>query len=193
MPSNLIKIDDFKIYKGINSDNDDPIISSLIGSVSEFIKNYTSRELIEYSLKDKTEYFDAVNYPEYYPSEFPIQSVTSLEVSTDGGVTYTALVEDTDFFVDLEDERIISNTTVTGFVSSTITHKSGKLVYKGGYVATPLDLRLAAMDLVEFHRKNEHAPNMSMAGASVENPVVFVKGNALPPHIRRVLDNYRVL
>ena len=193
MTTNLIKIDDFKVYKQLNSENDDPTISLLIGSVSEFIKTYTGRSLIDYSLTNKVEYFNATNYFEYYPVEFPLLEVVSLEVSIDGGVTNTLLVEDTDYFVDIDEDKLVTNTGLTGFVSSTITHKSGKITYKGGYANTPYDLRLAAMDLVEYYRKGEHAPTMAMQGASVENPVVFLQGNALPPHIKRVLDNYRIL
>ena len=191
--ANLITIDEYKTYKGINSDNDDPIISLLIGSVTSFVKEYTGRKLIDYAHIDLTEYFDALNYDVYYPKEFPLQSVTSLEFSTDGGVTYTALVEDTDFFVDTQEDAIISNTGFSGFGIGTIAHKSGKLVYQGGYDKTPNDLKLACMDLVHFYRKEEYSMSKAMQGASVDNPVVILNGSQLPPHIRRVLDLYRVL
>jgi len=190
---NLITIDEFKNYKNINSEQYDPIINSLIGSVTSFIKGYTNRDLIDYSLTDKVEYFDATNYSEIYPVEFPLLEVTELAVSTDGGVTYTALVENTDYFVDEENDRIIANTGLQGFVSSTIRHKSGKLTYKGGYINTPLDLKNAAMDLVQYYKAEEHQPSKSMASANMDNPVGISPGSQLPPHIKRVLDLYRVL
>jgi hypothetical protein len=191
--ANLITIDEFKTYKGINSEDDDPIISLLIGSVSSFFKEYTDRTLIDYAHKDKVEYFDALTYPEMYPKEFPLRSVTSLEVSSDGGVTYTTLVENTDYFVDTQADILINNTGNVGFTTGTITHKSGKLTYQGGYDKTPQDLKLAAMDLIEYFRKGEHANSMSMQSSTVTNPVFELPGSYLPPHIKRVLDLYRVL
>ena len=191
--ANLITIDEFKTYKGVNSETDDPIVSLLIGAVTSFFKEYTNRDLIDYAHSDKVEYFDALTYPEMYPKEFPLQSVTELAVSVDGGVTYTVLVEDTDYFVDTQEDRIINNTGNVGFVSGTITHKSGKLTYQGGYDKTPQDLKLATMDLVEYYRKGEHAQSMSMQSANVDNPVFELPGSYLPPHIKRVLDLYRVL
>lgn len=191
--ANLVTIDDYKTYKAVNSQNDDTIISLLIGSVSDFVKEYTGRTFIDYYYADKVEYFDALAYPEYYPKEIPIVSVTDLSVSIDGGVTYTALVEDTDFFVDTQDGKIINNTVYYGFTTGTIAHKSGKLTYKAGYSKTPWDLKLACLDLVHYYRKEEHAPSKSMQSASVDNPVLIQNNSQLPPHIKRVLDNYRLL
>lgn len=191
--ANLITIDEFKTYKGINSETSDPIISLLIGSVSNFIKEYTDRSLIDFAHSDKIEYFDAVSYPRYWPDEFPLQSVTEVAVSSDGGVTWTVLVEDTDYFVDTQEDSIISNTVYTGFTTSPILFKSGRITYQGGYDKTPQDLKLAAMDMVQFYLKEEHTPSKALQGASVENPVFILVGNQLPPHIKRVLDLYRVL
>jgi len=191
--ANLITIDDFKTYKGINSEEDDPTISLLIGSVSNFIKEYTDRALIDYASTDKIEYFDALSYGEMYPDEFPLRSVTELAVSIDGGVTFTVLTVNTDYFIDTQEARVINNTGNTGFTTGTIAHKSGRLTYKGGYDKTPQDLKLACMDLVEYYRKGEHANSMSMQSSTVTNPVFELPGSYLPPHIKRVLDLYRVL
>lgn len=191
--ANLLTIDDYKTYKNVNSQNDDSIISLLIGSVSDFVKEYTGRALIDYYHNDKVEYFDATSYAEYYPDEFPLRSVTELAVSSDGGVTYTVLVENTDYFVDLQDNIIINNTVYTGFSNSTIPHKSGRLTYKAGYDKVPQDLKLACLDLVHYYRKEEYSVSKAMQSASVDNPV-FVQNNAqLPPHIKRVFDHYRLI
>lgn len=191
--TNLITIDEFKTYKGINSEEYDPTISLLIASVSSFIKEYTNRDLIDHVFVDKVEYFDATYYYEIYPVEFPLLSVTELAVSDDGGVTYTVLTEDTDYFVDTANDRVIANTGLDKFVSSTIAHHSGRITYKGGYEKTPYALRIAAMDLIQYYRNEEHLPSKAMVSASVENPVMVTTGSQLPPHIKRVLDLYRVL
>lgn len=191
--TNLITIDEFKTYKGINSEEYDPTISSLIAAVSSFVKEYTNRDLIDYAFVDKVEYFDATYYYEMYPVEFPLLEVTELATSIDGGVTYTALTENTDYFVDTTTDRVVSNTGLTGFVSSSIAHYSGRLTYKGGYEKTPYALRIAVMDMVQYYRNEEHAPSKSMVSSSIENPVNIIIGSQLPPHIKRVLDLYRAL
>ena len=194
MSANLITIKDFKTYKGINSEEADPIISLLIGGASSFVKEYTGRSLVDYAKKNKVEYFNALDYGNYMPDEFPILEVAELAVSTDGGVTYTVLTENTDYFVDFQEDMIINNTGYTGFVTSTtITHNSGRITYKGGYEEVPLDIKLATMDLVEFYRKEEYSPSKALQGASIEHAVFTQHANMLPPHIRRVLDLYRVL
>ena len=195
--ANLITIDEYKSYKDINSEADDSIISLLIGSVSDFIKTYTDRTFIDYAYTDKIEYFDALSYGVYYPNEFPLLSVTEIATSTDGGVTWTILVENTDYFISLEseggDNSIINNTVYSGFGPGTIPFKSGRITYKAGYIKTPADVKLATMDLVHYYRKESYTSAQSLQGASVTNPVTIIQGNQLPRHIKRVLDNYRVL
>lgn len=195
--TNLITIDEYKVYKEINSETYDSIISLLIGSVSNFIKEYTGRSIIDNSATDKIEYFNAVDNGYYLPIEFPLLNVTEVATSVDGGVTWIALVENTDYFVDKSSEggedQLLSNTGLTGFVTSTITFKSGRITYTGGYDTTPADLKLATMDLVHYYRKEEHNLSKSIQSASVTNPVVVIQGNQLPQHIKRVLDLYRVL
>ena len=46
---------------------------------------------------------------------------------------------------------------------------------------------------MHYYRKEDYTASQSLQGASVENPIMIIKGNALPMHIKRVLDNYRVL
>lgn len=193
--ANLITIDEYKNYKDINSDNYDTIISALIDAVSNLIKEYTGRSFIDYAYTDKVEYFDATSYPEYYPKEIPIISITSLEYSIDGGVTYTTYVENTDYFVDSEEGIIVSNTTTkySSFLQTPIGFKSGKLTYTAGYIVAPADLKLAAMDLVEYYRSEEHISRKSMGGASTDNSGSITVNSNLPPHIKRVLDLYRLL
>ena len=190
---NLVTIQEFKSYKGINSEEYDPIISFLIGGVSDFIKNVTNRQLIEYSSKSKIEYFNAVGAAYYLPEEFPLLSVSELATSVDGGVTYTPLVVNVDYFVDTKDDLVLSNTSTTGFLTSSISHNSGRITYRGGYVTTPLDLKLAALDLVNHYYKEEYIPSKALQGASVENPVIIIDGHRAPPHVQRTLDLYRVL
>jgi len=191
--TNLVTIGDYKRYKGIRSEDNDPTISLLIAAVSDFVANYTGRNFLKYANTDKIEYFNALANHYYMPEEFPLLSVSEVAVSTDGGVTFTTLVENTDYFVDTDNDMIISNTGYPNFVYATnIGFHSGKITYRAGYNTIPNDLKIAVLDLVHYYIKEEYTPSKSLQSANVQNAVVLIEGSKLPPHVRRVLDNYRV-
>lgn len=70
--------------------------------------------------------------------------------------------------------------------------KSVKLVYKGGYLSTPNELKLACYDLTTYYLKKESTPAKSMPGSDIKN---ISRSQSLhsefPPHIKRILEHYR--
>jgi len=199
MAKNLVTLEEFKIYKSISSTEQDELLTALIKRVSSFVKNFCKRTFIDYSTINKVEYFDAVDVDEVFLSELPIISVTSVEVSNDGGATYEAPLTDyVDYFIDSDLGRIIASTyfTITGS-SSVLAGKSKRslrVTYKGGYVALPDDLKQATLDLVEYYRANEYTPRQNFGQFQTEN-LGFRSGSSsnLPSHILRVLSLYREL
>lgn len=186
--ANLISLSEFKKYKGITSTTQDGKLTELISSVSEFIKSYCGRTFIDYSETAKVEYFDGSSNYEVYLSEFPIISVSSVETSTDGGVTYTALTENTDYFVDNERDTILTNDG-NYFVSSSIAFKSLKVTYTGGFVLVPEELKLACAELIDKYREEGFASNKNLKGAAISNQ----EYKAIPSYIKAILDMHRVL
>lgn len=184
----LITITDYKNYKGINGNKDDNRISSIIEGVNTFAKTYCGRTFIDFFTTNKTEYFNS-NFSDAYVEEYPINTLVSVKVSTDGGVTQTALVENTDFFVDKPLGRIISSGTK--FSNTTIEFQSLEVIYTGGYSSTPDDIKLALLDLTAYYVKEEFVPSRSLNGASIIN-VSSSELVKLPAHIRRVLEAYRI-
>ena len=71
---------------------------------------------------------------------------------------------------------------------------TGKVVYTAGYTSTPEDLKLAMFDLVKYYLKDERRERMTIAGATVENPLSSsLSGNiGFPDHIKRILDMYKI-
>jgi len=199
MAKNLVTLEEFKIYKNINSTEQDELINALIKRVSAFVKNFCKRTFIDYSTSNKVEYFDAVDVEDVFVSELPILSIASVEVSNDGGATYeTPIIEYTDYFVDYELGHIVSSTCFTQFGTSTVSSgkskRSLKLTYKGGYVILPDDLKQATLDLVEYYRANEYTPRQNFGQFQTEN-LGFRAGSSsnLPSHILRVFSLYREL
>ena len=94
---------------------------------------------------------------------------------------------DTEYELDSDSQEIILN--CGKFPKGT---KSVKVVYKGGYSATPGDLKLACFDLMTYYLKKESTPAKAMPGSNIKN---ISKSQSLhsefPPHIKRILEHYR--
>lgn len=181
----------YKQYQKINSTNQDTELQLVINSVNDFIVSYCNRTFVDYYTNTKTEYFDATD-TELYPSEYPLKSVTSVKVSTDGGETYpTTLDLYTDYAIDLKNGSVISN--LDSFVTTNYPVNAIELVYNGGYAAVPNDILLAAVNLVEYYIDKQYVPSKAAAGTSLDNDVVVDSTARLPKHIRRVLEHYRAI
>lgn len=181
--ANLFNITDYKIYAKITSTEQDPKLGVLVTSISELVKSYCARTFIDYYTTDKTEYYSgSSNY--FYTEEFPIISVTSISYSEDYGQTYTNLTNFTDYVIDKSFDRLII------FGAENINHPNYyKIVYKAGYPVIPEDLKLALFDLMDYYMKKESVPRKQ----SGSTELVYITNSDFPPHIKRVLDLYRVI
>lgn len=186
----ILDLNTYKSLKGINpaNTNQDTQITALISSVSSAIISYIGRDLTSYYTSDKTEYFTGSDAA-LYVSEYPIKEGSVAVSYKDSSNTYQPLVEDTDYYVDYEMDRIIS---VSGNSFMSIPKpRAVMVVYMAGYADWPLDIKMAAAELVEFYLKQEKSPNKTMGGAETMQFVVTPQGR-LPNHIATILDLYRV-
>ena len=194
MSIKLITLDEFKAYKNMSTDTQyDSQLSVMITGASEMCKTYCRRSFIDYWDTDKTEYHDGTKSNELFLREFPIRTITSVEFSEDAA-TYTALVENTDFYVDpqLDTIKTVDTYTFAYGASVTIPPKSIRVVYKAGYGRVPEDLKLAIMDLVEHYRKGKSTPRKVMGEATIENSGFRAGANSkLPPNIARIFEMYK--
>lgn len=195
--ADLIDLTDYKEYKQITSSTRDGKIQKLITQVSALIESYCGRKFLEYaSSPGVTEWFDS-NTNIVYLKHFPVIAVNSVSISTDGGVTQTALTENdpdyTGYYVDLENGTVMTQKTGLKFRGSEyydLPYRSLEINYFAGYVEIPEDLKLAAIDLVAYYEDNETKPTKTLMGATIENALPYT-ANSFPPHIRRILDLYR--
>ena len=188
----IVSLDEFKAYKKITKDEDDPKLSIMIRAASQLAKTYCRRTFVDYVETDKVEYFDGDEYATLFVDEFPIISITSVEVAQDGS-TYTALVADTDYFIDNDIDAIRTVDNLPFTQGALPSFKSVKVTYKGGYAEVPEDLKIAVMDLVEYYRQEEYTPRKAYENASIENLGFREGGKAsLPAHIKRVFEMYKV-
>lgn len=184
MARSLITLAEYKDYASINSTDYDTKIASIVTKVSELVKSYCNRLFIDGYDPTSGSYLPITEYTDrdghYYPNEFPIQEIISVEYSTDNGETYTTV---SGFAFDRVKEAIyipdLGRSGINAF----------KITYTGGYTSTPDDLKLACLDLVEYYYKGEYTPRKT----SNNNVIEYVTTSDLPSHIKRVLDLYRVI
>ena len=179
----LIDIDEYKIYAKISTTDQDEKLELLSSSISELVKAYCARTFIDHYAADKVEYYNGGD-TSYFTEEMPIVSVTSVEESIDYGQNYSALVAFTDYVVDLMNDKLI---IFAGDLVSSPNYY--KITYKGGFPRLPLDLKLACFDLMDYYMKKESTPRKSGSDVSVQ----YITNSDFPPHIKRVLDLYRVI
>ena len=186
--ANLLSLAEYKVLKGKSSSNpnEDARIEANITSVSNAVKEYIGRSLIDYFSTTKTEYYKG-NEPFILLKEYPIvAAVVSYKTSTG----YTALVEDTDYYLQ-SDVGILESIDGTGFDDTARDPKFIKIDYTGGFQEAPDDIKMAVADLVEKQIKQEHSISKSMGGQDTMNYPAAPVGR-FPTHIAIILDMYRV-
>lgn len=186
--ADLITIDEVKAYLNISSGNQDDMFNLLIPKISEYVKTYCGRTLIDYFNTIKEEIYNG-GMPNIYVEEVPIRDVLLLSYSSDYGQTYTDLVPFTDYYFDKEND-CIAPINACQFPKSPNGYKVN---YRGGYPNVPEDLKLAVMDLVSYYMKSDMAVKSTRAAGSNTTQIEYVMNATLPSHIRRVLDQYRLI
>lgn len=185
----IITLTEYKAYKGISSTTDDTKRQNIIDAVNSYIVSYCNRTFNDYISTTKTEYFDATD-GELYPSEYPLTGITTIKTSTDAGETYdTTLAEFTNYVLDLPNSRIVS-IDADVFVSTSYPINAIEVIYNGGFTDIPEDIKLAAVNLVDYYLEEQYTPSKAFAGVRVEN-IVGIDAGRLPSHIKMVLDHYR--
>lgn len=185
MGNSLVTLAEYKSYTQINSPNQDAEISLLIPKVSQLIKTYCRQTFNDYVDDPKVEQFDG-GFVELILKEHPVISVLGVETSIDYGKTYNPLEEYVDFVFSVNDNSVKS-LSVYGF-----GHRINgyKVSYTCGYEQLPEDLKLAAMDLITYYRRNDGAVHSPKAPGTNSVQIEYISTTTLPAHIRRVLDQY---
>jgi hypothetical protein len=194
----LITRAEYKAFAGIASTNSDAIIDSLIPKISELVKTYCRRSFIDYADDPKLEYAEG-GLPIIVLDETPVINVSSIEVSTDYGNTYTTLEEFKHYVVskvtgNIKAINIIAaneDNTPRKLASFPLLTNGYKITYTGGYEKVPEDLKLALYDLVTYYIKNDSAIHSTKAPGSNTVQIEYITTTSLPAHIRRVLDLYK--
>ena len=200
--ADLITLQQYKDFNGLESVKNDARINTIIDNVSQLVKNYCGSTIIDYASSAKTEYFNIKDdlVDTIILEESPVITVTSVQERTSQSDAYVTLItENSDSigkyeYIVNDDSDSITRTSATGTKYWAKGPKSVKVVYTAGYTSTPEDLKLAMFDLVKYYLKDERRERMTIAGATVENPLSSsLSGNiGFPDHIKRILDMYKI-
>ena len=200
--ADLVTLQQYKDFAGLQGVQTDARINVIIDQVSQLVKTYCGTTIIDFANSDKTEYFNiADDYVDrIILSESPLISVSSVQERENQAQSYTTLITENsdssgkyEYVLDMDSDSII-RTNSTGHKSFPKGVKAVKVVYRAGYTSTPEDLKLAVFDLIKYYMKEERKERMSIAGASVDNPLSTSLRNNIgfPDHIKRVLDMYKI-
>jgi hypothetical protein len=182
--ADLITRAEYKNYLGISSSNKDTEIDLLIPKVSQLVKTYCRRNFTDYYDEAKTEYFDG-GFDKLILKETPVSNVTQVSKSTNYGQTYTNLTKFTDWILDGDSVRAVSN---GGWFQEYM--RGYRVTYTAGYESVPEDLKLAVLDLVEYYSKNNSAVHVNRDVTPNVTQIQYVASTNFPAHIKRVLDQY---
>lgn len=181
--ANLATRAEVKAYAGITSTTQDVMIDILLPKVSKLVRTICKNENLD-GIVPCTDVLDGGD-PKLILSQSPVVSISSVSRSTDYGVTYTALVQYTDWVYNVKDQYI--RTTVGTFP----TFVNGyKVIYTAGYDGVPEDLKLAVLDLATYYMKNDAAVHSQRAMSPNTTQVEYISTTNLPAHIKRILDQY---
>jgi hypothetical protein len=196
--ADLFTLDDYKTYKGLSSFSEDPKITPLIPAVSQLVKTYCGRTIVDYYSTPVTQFFNNMWQMEFIQlQESPVINISAIYERQSVSDSYVALTAATDYYLDNATDCVYRvNSSGTGFTSFAIGPGAIKVVYTGGYAACPDDLKLASMDLLTYYLKEDFRTNRSLGSASMTTATPVGKlgtagSAAMPDHIKRVLDLYR--
>lgn len=192
MGLDLITLAEVKAYAGINSTNQDEVISLLIPRVSDLVKNICTRGFIDYVDDLAIDTFNGADAKYLYTEEPNIISVSSVEYSRDFGATYTPLTEFVDYVLDTQKDRIYAVPTSGILGGKWKDYVNGyRITYNAGYPdGVPNDLKQGITDLIMYYLKSDMAVKSTKAPGTSSVQIEYILKPSFPAHIERIIMLY---
>ncbi len=179
--SELTSVNDVKGYLEIDTDDStyDDLLDRLVSAGSEFIKNETSRELVETTWKET---IDGDGDTRLDLTEYPVQSVDNIKIDDETVYENDESQDSTDYYI-YED---------TGYIVRDIgwpeDYLNIEVNYTAGYSTIPEDLEQAAIDMVVFKFKNKDY--VGLESHSLGDEDLTFNRKDVPEEILEVIDLY---
>ena len=186
--ADLVTITEYKAYASISSTSSDAQLTILIPMVSSFVRTYCNRTFEDNTTATAgiTESYSGGGFL-FYVKEPPVVGIISMLCKTYSTGDYIEMVSEVDYEYDEDTEAIVS-LWEEGFPN---IPNAIKVVYNGGFVTVPADLKLGIFYLITYYLKGEMVAKKSLNSKqlAIEN----VSSLDLPPHIKRIFDLYRLV
>lgn len=187
----LVNLDTYKTSRSITKDDDDAELGLLLEQVSTFVKNYCGRSFIDYYAATIIEVFDGAQHSSLYLSEIPLRDVKEVSLSYDGGMTFEKIDAYNHYFINKAQGTVFSGRPNRPIAPGAIRGvENVKVEYRGGFKKTPADLELAVINLVTYYYGQEYNVSKQLKDTAIQH---LPSDKALPGHIKRTLELYRVL
>lgn len=184
MANALVTRAEYKAYTGITSSTQDVVIDSLVVKISDLVTTICKRNFLS-EIGSVTDVLDGgQNF--LVPSESPIVSIISVEASNDYGLTYSTLVEFSDWVFN-KNEQVIKTPYSSGFIEKLNGYR---VTYNAGYDSTPTELKLAVFDIITYYIRSDSAVHSTKQVSPNTMQVEYLKDSSFPAHIKRILDLY---
>jgi len=192
----IITLQEYKTYNGITKPTDDPKVSMLISFVSSLIKAYIGRD---FSTEETVTEVISLDYDtnQIFLEKYPVReilSITETDRYTWDSTVHVPLLKDVHFDVNMKEGIITRSWTPGSFANWPINPGVVRVEYITGTndlfaSVFPEDLKLAAIELVNYYKNDEFRQSKALQGASIVNSVP--QGTDFPQHIQVILDRYR--
>lgn len=184
MARQIVTVDEIRPLLDLKDESEDDLILIIIEGVTDQIEKYCNRTF-ESGGVSYSETYDGNNGLELYLNHRPIISVSSLVITDSAGTA--DIIPSTDYKLYLSVGKIKlteGDTFLSGDLNVAVT-------YLAGESALPPMVRLAAMKLIRWHKREWTDDRDGITSVSVgEQNITY--GRDIPVKILKMLDPYRV-
>ena len=187
----LFTISEFKEAEGIGVATYDALLTNLANRATTALNRYARRIL---EATDYTEELDGTGCPRVIVANSPINSVTSLKVTSDRDFTITA-VDPTTYVFDRSGVITLLPTaqlTILALTNQAIFWKgirNVQVVYNGGFAAVPEDVKHAAILLASSWMVR--ARKGGVQSSTLGSETISFQSHRWPAEVRALMDPYR--
>ncbi len=184
----IITLDDYKAYVGINSPTKDVQLQVYIDFVNDFIPAYCG---LSFSEEIKTQVPLTMDESSIiFINDFPLVSIEKLEYVDPTNIGTDMSLDNciVDYDVGEIYLGLIPSETGTGTFPMSTRQYAYRVSYTSGHSTVPASIALAAYELVTHYEKEKWMGSKTIGNGQ---SVSYTDKRYLPPHIKNALDMYR--
>ena len=177
--ANLTTLQNVKDWLGLESDDDDTLLTRMVSAISEYIQSWLNRDLLTAAY---TEILDGNGGVKLMLSNYPVNTVTSLTVD---GQTIPSAVDSQGAGYMVTPNLIL----LLGSYSFTKALQNVVVSYTAGFAVTPPEIEQAVIELIALRYKERD--RIGHVSKSLGGETVTFSQKDFPADVLTILNNYR--